>query len=73
VIIKYFQALGVVAISPSFVKQEILSAPNDWIFWKDKSQAYPIITNDNHTLEVENAKTISQCKTTNYMSPSMDG
>jgi hypothetical protein len=66
-----FVVLQCFALSPSFVKEEILAAPNDWIFWKDKSQDETIITHDNHTLPVENAKTMRECKTTKYISPSI--
>jgi hypothetical protein len=57
------------AISPSFVKQEIVNAPHNWQFWKDPSQYAPIITHDGHLIEIQNAKSMPQCKTQKLLSP----
>src|ERR1051326_5213891 len=48
--------------SPSFVKQEILDAPADWQLWRTSSNMVPITTHDGHTIQVESAKNISECK-----------
>jgi hypothetical protein len=57
--------------SPSFVKQEILDAPADWKLWRTSSNMIPVKTHDGHTIQVQSAKDISECKLGKgeYMSP----
>jgi hypothetical protein len=59
--------------SPSFVKQEILDAPADWQLWRTSSNMVPITTHDGHTIQVESAKNISECKLGNgeFVSPDL--
>jgi hypothetical protein len=69
---QYFLASNTFAISPSFVRQEIVAAPNDWMLWKGSSNTSVITTHDGHSIQVDNAKNISECKIGNkFVSPSI--
>jgi hypothetical protein len=58
------------AQSPSFVRQEIVDAANDWIFWKPSSDPSRIPTHDGRSIQVPNANNISGCKSANrFVSP----
>jgi hypothetical protein len=50
------------SLSPSFVRQEIIDAPDDWQFWKGSSNVSPIRAHDGHSIQIENANNITQCK-----------
>jgi hypothetical protein len=64
--------VSAVSPSPSFVRQEIVAAPNDWTLWKKPSDVTAVPTHDGHLIQVENAKDISQCKIGgNFVSPSI--
>ncbi len=54
--------VSAISSSPSFVRQEIVAAPNDWAIWKGSSNVSTIMTHDGHSIQVPNAKNISQCK-----------
>jgi hypothetical protein len=48
--------------SPSFVRQEIIDAADDWQFWKGSSNISTIRGHDGHSIQIENANNITQCK-----------
>ena len=65
--------VSAVSPSPSFVRQEIVAAANDWTLWKEPSDVTPIPTHDGHSIQVENAKDMSQCKIGGkFVSPSIE-
>jgi hypothetical protein len=50
------------SLSPSFVRQEIVDAPDDWQLWKGPLDISPIRIHDGQLIGIPNAKNISQCK-----------
>jgi hypothetical protein len=50
------------AISPSFVRQEIIDDYNDWELWESKSDITPIFTHDGQTIKIQNADDITECQ-----------
>lgn len=61
------------ALSPSFVRQEIVAAPDDWHLWKGSSGISHIKTHDGQSVQVEDAKNISECKNGNkFFSPGIE-
>ena len=50
------------ASSPSFVRQEIVDATDDWIFWRGSSDKSQVYSHQGNLVEVDKAKNISQCK-----------
>lgn len=60
--------------SPSFVKQEILDAPDDWQLWGTPSNMVPIKTHEGQVIGVETVKDISECKLGNgkFVSPDIE-
>ena len=62
------------AISPSFVRQEMLAASGDWALWKVPN-IIGVTTHDGHIIPIESATNISQCKAGNnnkFVSPSIN-
>ena len=49
------------ALSPSFVRQEIVAAPKDWKLWNGSSSFSTIETHDGHSVQIPNAKNLSEC------------
>jgi hypothetical protein len=49
--------------SPSFVRQEIIDASNDWFFWKGSNKSQDVYSHDGILVDVEKAKDMSGCKT----------
>jgi len=59
--------------SPSFVRQEILNAPEDWILWNSNSSTSTVYTHNGYSSEIPNAKNISQCKMDGkFITPSIE-
>jgi hypothetical protein len=55
--------------SPSFVRQEIIDDPDDWIFWKGNSSTAMLNTSDGRLVEIDKANK-SECKITyNFIPP----
>ena len=50
------------SISPSFVRQEIVDDPNDWQFWKPSSNTFGLPTERGHSVSVDTATKVSECK-----------
>jgi hypothetical protein len=59
---QYFPVSNAFALSPSFVRQEIVAAPNDWNLWNGPSDTSTIKTHDGHSILIDNAKNMSECK-----------
>jgi hypothetical protein len=61
------------SLSPPFVKQEIMDAPNDWQLWKGSMNVSPIRVHDGQLINVENGNNITQCKIGNrFVSPDIE-
>jgi hypothetical protein len=50
------------AISPSFVRQEIIDDINDWELWKSKSNTTRISIHDGKEINIQNALNLTECQ-----------
>jgi hypothetical protein len=67
----------ILAISPSFVRQEINDTSNDWQLWNQSSSSntFPVNTHNGHLINVKEVKDVSECKvngTDEFFSPDID-
>jgi hypothetical protein len=56
--------------SPSFIRQEIIDDPADWIFWRGNSSTAKISTDEGILTEIDKADNLSECITNNTFIPS---
>ena len=56
---------NIVAVSPSFVRQEISDEPKDWQLWNPSSNTFVVPTHNGYSVRVDTAKDISECKNEN--------